>query len=29
MSENPEKGFGEVSKMVGVEWKKLTDEQVR
>lgn len=29
MSENPEAGFGEVSKMVGVEWKKLTDEQKR
>uniref|UniRef100_A0A1I7S1Z0 HMG box domain-containing protein n=1 Tax=Bursaphelenchus xylophilus TaxID=6326 RepID=A0A1I7S1Z0_BURXY len=29
MNENPESGFGEVSKIVGVEWKKLTDEQKR
>jgi hypothetical protein len=29
MSENPEAGFGEVSKIVGLEWKKLTDEQKR
>ncbi|CAJ0961485.1 unnamed protein product, partial [Mesorhabditis belari] len=27
MHENPDAGFGEVSKIVGVEWKKLTDEQ--
>ncbi|KAI6241398.1 hypothetical protein M3Y99_00367700 [Aphelenchoides fujianensis] len=25
--ENPEAGFGEVSKLVGLEWKKLNDEQ--
>ncbi|KAI6178614.1 hypothetical protein M3Y98_00519700 [Aphelenchoides besseyi] len=25
--ENPEAGFGDVSKLVGVEWKKLNDEQ--
>lgn len=29
MSENPEAGFGEVSKIVGIEWKKLTDETKR
>ncbi|CAD5207839.1 unnamed protein product [Bursaphelenchus okinawaensis] len=29
MNENPEAGFGEVSKIVGVEWKKLTEEQKR
>uniref|UniRef100_A0A7E4ZZ93 Bromo domain-containing protein n=1 Tax=Panagrellus redivivus TaxID=6233 RepID=A0A7E4ZZ93_PANRE len=29
MSENPEAGFGEISRIVGVEWKKLTDEQKR
>uniref|UniRef100_A0A914CFV0 Uncharacterized protein n=1 Tax=Acrobeloides nanus TaxID=290746 RepID=A0A914CFV0_9BILA len=29
MNENPEAGFGEVSKIVGIEWKKLTDEQKR
>lgn len=29
MNENPEAGFGEVSKIVGVEWKKLSDEQKR
>ncbi|CAB3407587.1 unnamed protein product [Caenorhabditis bovis] len=27
MHENPEAGFGEVSKIVGIEWKKLSDEQ--
>jgi hypothetical protein len=27
MAENPEAGFGEVSRIVGVEWKKLNDEQ--
>lgn len=27
MSENPEAGFGEVSRIVGLEWKKLNDEQ--
>ncbi|GMT01836.1 hypothetical protein PENTCL1PPCAC_24010, partial [Pristionchus entomophagus] len=27
MAENPDAGFGEVSKIVGVEWKKLTEEQ--
>uniref|UniRef100_F1KQ15 Protein polybromo-1 n=1 Tax=Ascaris suum TaxID=6253 RepID=F1KQ15_ASCSU len=27
MQENPEAGFGEVSKIVGIEWKKLTEEQ--
>ncbi|VDK55467.1 unnamed protein product [Anisakis simplex] len=26
MQENPEAGFGEVSKIVGIEWKKLSDE---
>lgn len=29
MNENPEAGFGEVSRIVGVEWKKLTEEQKR
>ncbi|KAI1728893.1 HMG (high mobility group) box domain-containing protein [Ditylenchus destructor] len=29
MSENPEAGFGEVSKIVGVEWKKLPEENKR
>lgn len=29
MNENPEAGFGEVSKIVGVEWKKLNEEQKR
>ena len=29
MSENPEAGFGEVSRIVGLEWKKLNDEQKR
>lgn len=29
MSENPDAGFGEVSRIVGVEWKKLNDEQKR
>jgi hypothetical protein len=29
MSENPEAGFGEVSRIVGFEWKKLNDEQKR
>lgn len=29
MAENVEKSFGEVSKMVGAEWKKLSDEQKR
>lgn len=29
MHENPEAGFGEVSKLVGIEWKRLTDEQKR
>ncbi|GMR54969.1 hypothetical protein PMAYCL1PPCAC_25164 [Pristionchus mayeri] len=27
MAENPDAGFGEVSKIVGVEWKKLTEDQ--
>uniref|UniRef100_A0A0N5AB24 HMG box domain-containing protein n=1 Tax=Syphacia muris TaxID=451379 RepID=A0A0N5AB24_9BILA len=27
MHENPEAGFGEVSKIVGIEWKKLSEEQ--
>ncbi|CAI4231619.1 unnamed protein product [Auanema sp. JU1783] len=27
MHENPEAGFGEVSKIVGVEWKKLSEDQ--
>ncbi|CAI5439479.1 unnamed protein product [Caenorhabditis angaria] len=27
MQENPDSGFGEVSKIVGIEWKKLSDEQ--
>ncbi|TKR92680.1 hypothetical protein L596_007287 [Steinernema carpocapsae] len=27
MNENPEAGFGEVSKIVGIEWKKLSDEE--
>ncbi|VDN28141.1 unnamed protein product [Gongylonema pulchrum] len=27
MVENPEAGFGEVSKIVGIEWKKLSEEQ--
>ncbi|VDO35574.1 unnamed protein product, partial [Onchocerca flexuosa] len=27
MQENPEAGFGEVSKIVGIEWKKLSEEQ--
>lgn len=27
MHENPDAGFGEVSKIVGIEWKKLTEEQ--
>lgn len=26
MNENPEAGFGEVSKIVGIEWKKLSTE---
>ncbi|KAH7680468.1 polybromodomain proteinidentical, partial [Aphelenchoides avenae] len=29
MNENPEAGFGEVSRIVGVEWKKLMEEQKR
>ncbi|CAD6186179.1 unnamed protein product [Caenorhabditis auriculariae] len=29
MHENPDAGFGEVSKIVGVEWKKLSDDQKR
>uniref|UniRef100_A0A915DFK5 Protein polybromo-1 n=1 Tax=Ditylenchus dipsaci TaxID=166011 RepID=A0A915DFK5_9BILA len=29
MSENPESGFGEVSKIVGIEWKKLPEENKR
>ena len=29
MNEDPESGFGEVSKMVGLEWKKLSDDQKR
>ncbi|KAF1768252.1 hypothetical protein GCK72_000064 [Caenorhabditis remanei] len=27
MHENPDAGFGEVSKIVGIEWKKLSEEQ--
>nr|CAC70156.1 polybromodomain protein [Brugia malayi] len=27
MQENPDAGFGEVSKIVGIEWKKLSEEQ--
>jgi protein polybromo-1 len=26
MNEHPEAGFGEVSRLVGIEWKKLSDE---
>lgn len=29
MHENPDSGFGEVSKIVGIEWKKLSDDQKR
>ncbi|KAI3413369.1 Protein polybromo-1 [Globodera pallida] len=29
MHENPEAGFGEVSKIVGIEWKRLSTEQKR
>uniref|UniRef100_A0A1I8BGL0 HMG box domain-containing protein n=1 Tax=Meloidogyne hapla TaxID=6305 RepID=A0A1I8BGL0_MELHA len=29
MNENPEAGFGEVSKIVGIEWKRLSDEDKR
>lgn len=29
MNENPDAGFGEVSKIVGIEWKRLSDEQKR
>lgn len=29
MHENPDAGFGEVSRLVGVEWKKLSDEHKR
>jgi len=29
MHENPEAGFGEVSKIVGLEWKKLTEDEKR
>jgi hypothetical protein len=29
MNENPDAGFGEVSKMVGIEWKRLSDVQKR
>ncbi|VDM97590.1 unnamed protein product [Thelazia callipaeda] len=27
MQDNPEAGFGEVSKIVGIEWKKLSEDQ--
>uniref|UniRef100_A0A914Z1J6 Uncharacterized protein n=1 Tax=Panagrolaimus superbus TaxID=310955 RepID=A0A914Z1J6_9BILA len=29
MAENPDSGFGEISRIVGIEWKKLNDEQKR
>jgi hypothetical protein len=29
MNENPSAGFGEVSRMVGIEWKRLSNEQKR
>jgi hypothetical protein len=29
MNENPAAGFGEVSKIVGIEWKRLSDEDKR
>lgn len=29
MNENPDAGFGEVSKIVGIEWKRLSDSQKR